>query len=121
MTSILRLTAVAYVAVLAMVAPHASYADEFSTSQRDEIERVVREYLIAHPDVIQDAMTELEKRQSAADAEKHKAAVKQYSQALFASPRQVCSATRMATSRSWSSLTTTAAIANAPWVTCSRC
>ena len=89
MTSILRLTAVAYVAVLAMVAPHASYADEFSTSQRDEIERVVREYLIAHPDVIQDAMTELEKRQSAADAEKHKAAVKQYSQALFASPRQV--------------------------------
>jgi len=34
-------------------------------------------------------MTELEKRQSAADAEKHKAAVKQYSQALFASPRQV--------------------------------
>ena len=34
-------------------------------------------------------MTELEKRQTAADSEKHKAAVKRYSQALFTSPRQV--------------------------------
>ena len=49
----------------------------------------MREYLIAHPEVIQDAMSELEKRQSAADAEKHKAAIKQYSQSLFTSPRQV--------------------------------
>src|SRR5262249_37026875 len=35
------------------------------------------------------ALQELEKRQTAADAEKHKAAVKQNSQALFSSPRQV--------------------------------
>jgi protein-disulfide isomerase len=88
MTSILRLIA-ACVAVLAIAVPQASYADEFSTSQRGEVERIVREYLIAHPEVIQEAMAELEKRQSAADAEKHKAAVKQYSQALFTSPRQV--------------------------------
>jgi len=88
MTSILRLIA-ACVAVLAIAVPQASYADEFSTSQRGEVERIVRDYLIAHPEVIQEAMAELEKRQSAADAEKHKAAVKQYSQALFASPRQV--------------------------------
>src|SRR5215510_1596309 len=88
MTSILRLIA-ACVAVVAIAVPPATYADEFSTSQRAEVERIVREYLVAHPEVIQEAMTELEKRQSAADAEKHKAAVKQYSQALFASPRQV--------------------------------
>jgi protein-disulfide isomerase len=89
MTSILRLIAAACVAVLPVAVPQASYADEFSTSQRSEVERIVREYLVAHPEVIQDAMNELEKRQSAADAEKHKAAVKQYSEALFASPRQV--------------------------------
>jgi len=90
MTSRPRLVAAACAALLLAIAvPQASRADEFSTSQRSEVERIVREYLIAHPDVIQDAMAELEKRQTAADAEKHKAAVKQYSEALFTSPRQV--------------------------------
>ncbi len=90
MTSRPRLVAAACAALLlANAVPQASRADEFSTSQRSEVERIVREYLIAHPDVIQDAMAELEKRQTAADAEKHKAAVKQYSEALFTSPRQV--------------------------------
>jgi protein-disulfide isomerase len=89
MTSFPRFLAAASVALLAFAAPQASRADEFSAPQRSEVERIVREYLIAHPEVLQEAMTELEKRQSAADIEKHKAAVKQYSQALFSSPRQV--------------------------------
>lgn len=84
-----KVIAAAFTALLAIAAPQAVRAGEFSTSQRGEVERIVREYLIAHPEVIQDAMVELEKRQSAADAEKHKAAVKQYSQSLFTSPRQV--------------------------------
>ena len=99
-----------------------SRADEFSTSQRSEVERIVREYLIAHPDVLQDAMAELEKRQTAAEAEKHKAAVKeQYAERC--SPRRVrsCSAIRTAMSPSSSSSITTAATASAPWMTCSRC
>lgn len=89
MTSRPRLIAATCAALLAIAGPQASRADEFSASQRGELERIVREYLVAHPEVIQEAMTELEKRQTAADAEKHKAAVKQYSEALFTSPRQV--------------------------------
>ncbi|MFY9601122.1 MAG: DsbA family protein [Pseudolabrys sp.] len=89
MTSRPRLIAAACAALLAIAVPQASRADEFSASQRGELERIVREYLVAHPEVIQEVMTELEKRQTAADAEKHKAAVKQYSEALFTSPRQV--------------------------------
>jgi len=89
MTSRPRLIAAACAALLAIALPQASLADEFSTSQRGEVERIIREYLIAHPEVIQEAMGELEKRQSAAEAEKHKTAVKQYSQSLFMSPRQV--------------------------------
>jgi len=89
MTLISRSLAVAFMAMLAVATSSASRADDLSASQRGEVERIVREYLVAHPEVIQDAMTELEKRQSAAESEKHKAAVKQYSQALFASPRQV--------------------------------
>jgi protein-disulfide isomerase len=89
MTSRPCLIAAACTALLALAVPQASRADEFSAGQRGEVERIVREYLVAHPEVIQEAMGELEKRQSAAEAEKHKAAVKQYSESLFASPRQV--------------------------------
>jgi protein-disulfide isomerase len=89
MTSRLRLTVAACVALLAVAEPQASRADELSASQRGEVERIVRDYLISHPEVIQEAMAELEKKQSAAEAEKHKAAIKQYSQNIFSSPRQV--------------------------------
>jgi protein-disulfide isomerase len=89
MTSKLRILAAASAVVLTFAAPGASSADEFSKPQRDEVERIVREYLVAHPEVIQEAMSELEKRQTAAEVEKRKSAVKQYSQALFSSPRQV--------------------------------
>lgn len=81
--------AAAFAAVLAIAAPPSARAAEFSAPQRGEIEQIVRDYLIAHPEVLQEAMAELEKRQTAAEAEKHKAAVKTHAQALFSSPRQV--------------------------------
>ena len=49
----------------------------------------MHDYLIAHPEVLQEAMAELEKRQTAAEAEKHKAAVKEHAKTLFSSPHQV--------------------------------
>ena len=89
MTSRLRLLAAACAAVLALAAPQSSRADEFSAPQKGEIERIVRDYLVAHPEVLQEAMAELEKRQTAAEAEKHKSAVKDNAKNLFSSPRQV--------------------------------
>ena len=64
-------------------------AQSFSPPQRTEIETIVREYLLAHPEVLQEAMAELEKRQQVAEAEKARSAVKNHSEALFNSPRQV--------------------------------
>ena len=64
-------------------------AQAFSTEQREEIGTVVKEYLLAHPEVLQDAMTELEKRQQAADTEKHRAAVTENKATVFSSPHQV--------------------------------
>ena len=89
MKSILRSFAAASAVILTLAAASSSNADEFSSSQRSEVERIVREYLIAHPEVLQEAMNELDKRQTAVQAEKHKTAIKQYSDALFSSPRQV--------------------------------
>jgi len=89
MTSSPRYIAAACAALLAVAAPQAVRAQNFSPVQRGEIERVVHDYLIAHPEVIQEAMAELEKRQTAAEAEKHKVAVKEHAQKLYSSPNQV--------------------------------
>jgi len=83
------LIAAACSAFLAIAIPQISYADELTAGQKSEVERILRDYLISHPEVIQDAMAELDKRQSAADAEKHKATIKQNAQTIFSSPRQV--------------------------------
>ena len=83
------LIAAACSAFLAIAIPQISYADELTAGQKSEVERILRDYIIAHPEVIQDAMAELDKRQSAADAEKHKATIKQNAQTIFSSPRQV--------------------------------
>jgi protein-disulfide isomerase len=67
----------------------ASDAQSISGSQRSEIEKIIREYLIKNPEVLQEAIGELEKKQAAAEAEKHSNAVRDNAQALFSSPRHV--------------------------------
>jgi protein-disulfide isomerase len=64
-------------------------ADSFSTDQRAEIGTIIKDYLLSHPEVMQDLMAELEKRQQSAEAEKHRAAVVENKTALFSSPHQV--------------------------------
>jgi protein-disulfide isomerase len=64
-------------------------AQAFSEPQRTELQQIIREYLIKHPEVLQEAMAELEKRQQVAETEKAKAAVKTQAEKLFSSPRQV--------------------------------
>jgi len=75
-------------AALALSAVPAS-AQDFSTAQRGEIEKIIKEYLLKHPEVLQEAMGELEKKQQLAETEKARSAIKNHSDALFNSPRQV--------------------------------
>jgi protein-disulfide isomerase len=84
-----RLIAGVCAVLLIAAVPHSVRAQEFSKAQRGDIERIVHDYLVAHPEVLQEAMSELEKRQTAAETEKHKAAVKAHAKALFSSPDQV--------------------------------
>jgi protein-disulfide isomerase len=74
---------------LALPAATPARAQSFSGEQRGEIERIVREYLLSHPELLQEVMSELEKRQATAEAEKHRAAVAEHSDSIFTSPRQV--------------------------------
>jgi protein-disulfide isomerase len=75
--------------VLALGAVEPSRAQSFSGPQRGEIEKIIKDYLMAHPEVLQEAMAELEKKQAVAESEKARTAVKNHSEAIFNSPRQV--------------------------------
>jgi protein-disulfide isomerase len=74
---------------LALVTAAAPSRAQFAPEQKSEIEKIVREYLVSHPEVLQEAMAELEKRQAAEDAQKHLAAIKDNATTIFTSPRQV--------------------------------
>jgi protein-disulfide isomerase len=87
MRRLLRSTAAAL--CLAALAAVPAGAQSFNDAQRGEIERIVKDYLVAHPEVLQEAMSELEKRQSAAELEKQVAGVKQNKEVLFNSAHQV--------------------------------
>ncbi|MET0629703.1 MAG: DsbA family protein [Xanthobacteraceae bacterium] len=86
----LRPLAAALLAIaLALPAVAPARAQSFSPDQRGEIERIIKDYLLKHPELLQEVMSELEKRQTAADAEKHRGAIKELSATIFNSSRQV--------------------------------
>lgn len=85
----LRLLSSALFVLALSAAPQAAAAQTFSDGQRSEIETIVKNYLVSHPEVLEEAMNELSKRQAAAEAEKHEAGVAQNSEAIFNSPRGV--------------------------------
>ena len=88
MTS-LRPIAAAAALFLVCAASAPARAETFSDTQRTEIEAIIKEYLLKHPEMVQEAISELERRQDAEQAEKHKGAIKENAKLLYSSPRQV--------------------------------
>jgi protein-disulfide isomerase len=79
-----------YAVVLALGLPAASYAQQsFSGAQRGEIEKIIKDYLVANPEILEEMSAELAKRQAVAEAEKHRSAVQRNADAIFNSPRGV--------------------------------
>ena len=64
-------------AALAAAAAFPAAAQSFSGPQKEEIGRIVREYLIQNPEVIQEAIVELERRQSEAQKSAQTAAIRE--------------------------------------------
>lgn len=89
MLSLTRLiAALTLLATAILPASHAS-AQSFTPAQRAEIEAIIKNYLIKNPDVLQEVLQEMEKRQALAETEKAKAAIASHRELLFNSPRQV--------------------------------
>ncbi len=81
MTWFFRLLAVPVVAAALLAGP-AAQAQSFSPQQRGEIEAIIRDYFIKHPEMI-------EELQQLAQAEKIKRAISENKEVLLNSPRQV--------------------------------
>src|ERR1700674_2866276 len=84
-----RLLVPALFALALCAMPPAASAQSFSDTQRGDIEAIVKNYLISHPEVLEEAMAELSKRQAAAETEKHEASITKNGETIFNSPRGV--------------------------------
>jgi len=67
----------------AAIAPAAALDD----AQRKELEGVIKDYLLKNPEVIQEAIMELQKRQAAAEASQRQQALTELKPLVFDSPR----------------------------------
>jgi protein-disulfide isomerase len=66
-----------------------SAPDTFSSAQAREIESIVKNYLVQHPEVLQEAMEALDRRQKEADAEKARTTIRDNKATIFNSAHQV--------------------------------
>jgi sulfite exporter TauE/SafE/protein-disulfide isomerase/copper chaperone CopZ len=60
-----------------------------SAAERAQVVRILEEYLLQNPEIVRDALEELQARQEAAEAEQYQAAVTENAAAIFGSPHQV--------------------------------
>src|ERR1700710_1164205 len=84
-----RLLAPALFALALCATPPAASAQSFSDTQKGDIEAIIKNYLVSHPEVLEEAMGELTKRQAADEAKKHEASVSENAATIFNSPRGV--------------------------------
>lgn len=84
-----RAAAAALLCAAAVVAAAVLPASAISPSDKPEVEKIIREYLLANPEVLRDAMIELQRREAEAETKERAAAVKQHEKLIFESPRGV--------------------------------
>jgi protein-disulfide isomerase len=62
---------------------------QITGKQKGEIEAIIKEYLLKNPEVLRDALNELEKRQRDAETKAQKKALDEQKEALFNDPRAI--------------------------------
>ncbi len=63
----------------------AASAEPFTTEKREEIHKIIKDYLLANPEVLRDALVELEKRQQAEQVAQSRALISKNAEAMFQS------------------------------------
>jgi protein-disulfide isomerase len=76
-------------AVLTAVAVFAAGSAAAQNLSREQIEQIVREYILKNPEIVRDAIVELRRREEQAETQLRSNALKTYQAKLFNSPRGV--------------------------------
>lgn len=76
-------------ALLAVSATGLARAQTFNDQQRQAIEGIMKEYLLNNPEILRDAIVELERREQAAQKTAQQSALKQSREAMVSSPRDM--------------------------------
>lgn len=87
--AVTKLSAGLAMLITASVAALPAKAETFDAAQRGEIEAIVKDYLLQNPEVVRDALVELDRRQKEAEESARKQTISQSSELLFNSSRQV--------------------------------
>src|SRR5579883_3027680 len=87
--SLLPRMAAPLVAAMFLAAPVAAPAQTFSPDQRQQIEGIIKDYLIAHPEVVQEVLAAVDKHQKDAEAQQQRATIRANNATLFNSSHQV--------------------------------
>lgn len=87
--SLISRIAVPVAAAMLLAAPVAAPAQTFSPDQRQQIESIIKDYLIAHPEVVQEVLAAVDKHQKDAEAQQQRATIRANNATLFNSPHQV--------------------------------
>ena len=87
--TLLKRMALSIAAALLFAWPAIAPAQTFSPDQRQQIETIIKDYLIAHPEVVQDILAAVDKHQKEAEAAKAAATIKANQATLFNSPHEV--------------------------------
>lgn len=87
--SLISRIAVPLAAAMLLAVPVAAPAQTFSPDQRQQIESIIKEYLIAHPEVVQEVLAAVDKHQKDAEAQQQRATIRANNATLFNSPHQV--------------------------------
>ena len=84
-----QLFAAASIALALSGVPMVVHAQSFTDTQRGDIEAIIKSYLVSHPEVLEEAMNELTKRQAAAETQKHEESIAKNASLIFDSSRGV--------------------------------
>jgi protein-disulfide isomerase len=87
--SLARALSAACAALMLLAAAPVRAEEPAADAKQSEFERMLKEYLVAHPEAVQEALDTLVARKAAAKAEQRKATIKANGRELFSSPRQV--------------------------------
>lgn len=82
-------TAAAALFFLAALPARVALADsQFSTAQKGEIEQIIKNYIMKNPEIVRDAITELERREKTAEADAQKKIISDHQGPLYVSNSQ---------------------------------